>query len=487
VPEYRPRAPEQGVLHTIVRTHLEPFLREVADRADGALLPRFVEDEFRAFLTCGAVAHGCARLRCEGCGLDRLVAFSCKGRGFCPSCGGRRMTERAAHLVDTVLPRVPVRQWVLSLPHWLRYGLAWDHQLCRAVLAAYVRTLLAFQRRQGARAGCPGGRAGSVTVIQRFGGALNLNVHFHTLVLAGVFTTDAGGSVRFHATPPPIDEEVAELLGTIRRRILRVLVRRGLDPEAEVAPPDALAEASPALAGVSRASVQGRVALGRRAGARLLALGRGPDALWAIAGGRRHAHLDGFDLHANVAVRAVDRDGLEQLCRYLLRPAVAQERLRLTEEGRIVLTLKAPWADGTTHLVFEPLELLERLAALVPRPRINLIVYHGVLAPHARGRDRLVAYGAPAATADLVPGQTSDEPAGIGAGPAPQQGAPGSVSRGWTWAQLMRRAFDLDVLACPRCGGRLRLIALLHDPGVIGALLAAAGEPTGRHDRSPPI
>jgi len=112
VPEYRPRAPEQGVLHTIVRTHLEAFLREVAGRADGAGLPGFVEDEFRAFLTCGAVANGCARLRCEGCGLDRLVAFSCKGRGFCPSCGGRRMTERAAHLVDTVLPRagaLPVR------------------------------------------------------------------------------------------------------------------------------------------------------------------------------------------------------------------------------------------------------------------------------------------------------------------------------------------------------------------------------------------
>jgi hypothetical protein len=206
------------------------------------------------------------------------------------------------------------------------------------------------------------------------------------------------------------------------------------------------------MAGVSRASVQGRVALGRRAGARLLALGRDPDALWAGAGGRRHAHLDGFDLHANVAVRAVDRDGLEQLCRYLLRPAVAQERLRLTEDGRIVLTLKAPWADGTTHLVFEPVELLERLAALVPRPRINLIIYHGVLAPHARGRDRLVAYGAAAGAAELVPRESSDEPAEI-ARPAPASGPASSASRGWTWAQLMRRAFDLDVLACPRCGG----------------------------------
>ena len=113
-----------------------------------------------------------------------------------------------------------------------------------------------------------------------------------------------------------------------------------------MAPPEPLAEVSPALAGLRRASVQGRVALGRRAGARLLALGRDPDALWATAGGRRHAHLDGFDLHANVAGRGADRPRLEQLCCYLLRPAVVQERLRLTGDGRIVLTLKAAWADA---------------------------------------------------------------------------------------------------------------------------------------------
>jgi|SRR5712691_644340 len=89
-------------------------------------LPKFVEREFREFLTCGVLAHGFARLRCDVCAVERLVPFSCKGRGFCPSCGGRRMTEAAARLVEDVLPRVPARQWVLSLPHRLRYHLAWD-------------------------------------------------------------------------------------------------------------------------------------------------------------------------------------------------------------------------------------------------------------------------------------------------------------------------------------------------------------------------
>ena len=111
-----------------------------------------------------------------------------------------------------------------------------------------------------------------------------------------------------------------------------------------------------------------------RAGAQSLALGRDPEAEWVTSGGPRHAHVEGFDLHANVAVRGEDRERREQLCRYPLRPAVAQDRLRLTEDGRIMLQLKRPWQEGTSHLVFEPLDLLARLAALTPRPRINLII-----------------------------------------------------------------------------------------------------------------
>ena len=93
-------AAEQQVLHTIVREHLETFLHEAAERGEGTGLPRFVEQEFRDFLTCGILTHGFARVRCGSCAFERLVPFSCKGRGFCPSCGGRRMTERAARLVD---------------------------------------------------------------------------------------------------------------------------------------------------------------------------------------------------------------------------------------------------------------------------------------------------------------------------------------------------------------------------------------------------
>jgi hypothetical protein len=137
----------------------------------------------------------------------------------------------------------------------------------------------------------------------------------------------------------------------------------------------------------------------------------------------------------------------------------------------VVLTLKSPWADGTRQLLFEPLTLLEKLAALIPRPRINLVVYHGVLAPHSGWRARVVAYGAPAAVASPC-SEASDTSR--------------SAPRHWAWAALMRRAFDLDVLACPRCGGRLRLIATVEDPEAIRAILAALAGSRERDGRAPP-
>jgi len=169
------------VLYEVVQEHFETFRAQAASLRDGDGLPRFVEEEFCDFLRCGWLAGGFARFRCAACGLDRLVAFSCKGRGFCPSCGGRRMVERAAHLVDRMFPDVPVRQWVLSLPYRLRYRLAWDHDLCRAVVAVYMRAVLGCLRSRARWDGVTGGRGGAVAIIQRFGGALNLNVHVHAL------------------------------------------------------------------------------------------------------------------------------------------------------------------------------------------------------------------------------------------------------------------------------------------------------------------
>jgi hypothetical protein len=466
-PVYRPRDAEHTVLHQVIAEHLEAFLGAVAEAGDGAGLPQFVEREFREFLLCGVYEAGVARFQCEGCAREHLVPFSCKGRGFCPSCGGRRMTERAAHLVDEVLPWVPVRQWVLTMPYRLRYQLAWNHGLSRAVLRVYTRALLDVYRR-GARAhGIDGGQTGMVTALQRAGGALNANLHFHTLVLDGVFTEDPEGALTFHPAPEPSDAEVAAALATTRHRVRRLLVRHGLEPADDATgPADRLAEESPVLAGIVGASVQGRVALGSRSGARVRRLGDARDTAAVTSRGPRQAHLEGFDLHANVWVWAHDRAGLERLCRYILRPPFAQERLRLRSDGRIALELKTAWHDGTRELVFEPLEFLERLAAMTPRPETNLLICHGVLAPRAGWRDRVVAYGRVAAEPTALAPPLAADPEGTKVRSSP---------RAWSWAALMHRAFAIDVLACPHCGGRLRLIGTLHDPAVIRKILAHVG------------
>jgi Putative transposase len=220
------------------------------------------------------------------------------------------MTERAAHLVDAVLPWVPVRQWVLTVPYRLRYQMAWNHGLSRAVLGVYTRALGDVYAR-GARArGIEGGQTGMVTALQRAGGALNANVHFHTLVLDGVFTEAPGGALAFHPAPAPSDAEVAAAVATIRRRVQRLLVRHGLEPgDDATAPADRLAEESPVLPGIVGASVQGRVALGKRAGARVRRLGDARDTEAVTSRGPRQAHLEGFDVHGNVWVSANERAG----------------------------------------------------------------------------------------------------------------------------------------------------------------------------------
>lgn len=108
---YERRKPETTLLHRVVRENLLTLL-DLAKEDGGEGLPRYVEQEFRKYINCGILACGFARAHCKQCGADILVAFSCKGRGICPSCGARRMANTGAHLVDHVLPDAPLRQWV---------------------------------------------------------------------------------------------------------------------------------------------------------------------------------------------------------------------------------------------------------------------------------------------------------------------------------------------------------------------------------------
>src|SRR6516164_1647466 len=146
---YVRRQPETTVLYGVVRDHVAALLDQARERSEHGLgYPRFVEREFEKFLSCGLLCRGFVRIRCDSSAEERLVAFACKTRGFCPSCTSRRMAGAAAHLVDRVLPSVPYRQWVLSMPHQVRFLLARDAALFGQVLGVFLRKVFAWQRRR---------------------------------------------------------------------------------------------------------------------------------------------------------------------------------------------------------------------------------------------------------------------------------------------------------------------------------------------------
>jgi len=462
VHSYKRREPEKTVLYRVVQNHLATFLARAEER--GRTIPWFVKRELERFLDCGILSRGFVRVWCESCRFEYLVALSCKGRGWCASCGGRRMTETAAHLVDRVFPnKVPVRQWVLSLPIRFRYMLAYDAELCARVVTLFAREVFRWYRWCAkAELGLDSvseARCGSVTVVQRFDSAVRLNVHLHTLALDGVYVRDEdSGSLTFFALSEPTTEDVARVAGWARDKILALVGERGLsmddDPQL-----DLLAEQEPFLAECSAAAVTGTVASGRRAGRGVVRI---RDEL--LVGWRgnsvpdRCANVDGFSVHANVGVRAGDRKRLEKLARYVARPPIATERLEELPDGRVQYQLRRPWSDGTTAIVYEPLELLERLVALVPPPGFHRVRYHGVLAPAAPER--------PA----VVPKEVS-----------PNRGG----RKNYCWAELMKRAFDIDVLVCPRCSGKMKVLATIMKRDAIRAILGSCGFPADSPPRAP--
>jgi hypothetical protein len=175
------------------------------------------------------------------------------------------------------------------------------------------------------------------------------------------------------------------------RSLRRVLIRRGLAPDADGSDADTLASDEPLLAEIYSASVRSRTAIGERAGRRVLRIGDLVDPEEAaLRPSPRCASIDGVSLHANVAVPARDRRRLEKLCRYVARPPLTTQRLSRLDDGRLLYKLKHRWRDGTTHVIFEPLELLEKLVAIVPPPRFHVVRYHGVLAPRAGSRREIV-------------------------------------------------------------------------------------------------
>lgn len=174
-PTYARRRPELTPCYKILQEELNTF---TADRqAEGRPLPDYVLEEFEAYLKCGILSYGFIRLKCSDCTEEKIVAFSCKKRGFCPSCCAKRTAEAATHLTDHVLPHVPYRQFVVSIPIPMRYWLQSNRKLCAHVHKLVIREIHRYYVRKAKEAGIKDPKPGSISFMQRFGSAAYLNLY----------------------------------------------------------------------------------------------------------------------------------------------------------------------------------------------------------------------------------------------------------------------------------------------------------------------
>ena len=339
------------------------------------------------------------------------------------------MVEVAAHLNDAVLPPLPIRQWVLSVPKRIRPFFHYDPALAGAVLRVLLRAVRTRLRHDSPGAG-PDAQIGAVSFLHRFGSSLNPHFHFHVVVLDGVFTETVDGEVRFDEATHFSADDASALTSVLQRRILRLFQRRGLLEPHTV-----------------------------------------DDMLtWQGTGG--------FSLDASVRIHGSDRAGRERLLRYCARPPFALDRLRIERDSggraddagvrRVVYQPARPTPDGRTLLALSPLEFLDALSRLIPPPRVHRHRYHGVLAPNARLRPHVVALervGLDVETADV-----SDQEPAAHVHDDPATTLIGAAARS-RWAQLLARIYEVFPLRCPECGSTMRILAFLTDPGPTGAIL----------------
>jgi hypothetical protein len=461
---YNPRHPERTLLYQTIAEHYETWLDLASSGQSGGQgdhhTPKpYVRQAFRKYLECGIFAHGFARARCGDCGHDYFVAFSCKGRGVCPSCNARRMVETAAHLCDHVFPRLPVRQWVLSVPKRLRYFMQREGVVLNMVLRIFLRVIA-----QSLQTHAPGTanvdtaalHIGAVAFIHRFGSSLNEHVHFHVCVVDGVFEAVAGeegvcDGVIFHPATGVYADTVAQVQASLRLPLLRAFVGRGLL--------------------------------------------EGFEAKEMLA--YRHS---GFSVDTSVCIAAHDRAGLERLLRYCARPPFALARLRKAGSELVYRCAKQhsePTSDkrgdkrGTKadELHLTPLELIDRIAALVPPPRTHRHRYVGVLAPNSPLRAAVTAMvctltprataqpqssAQPAATGESADQTRGPTPMGHAIAPAPEPVPPKRAAH-YLWAVLIARIYEVFPLLCPLCGGQMRIIAFITHSADIRHILDHIG------------
>jgi hypothetical protein len=340
----------------------------------------------------------------------------------------------SSHALDELLPDVPYRQWVFVLPKRLRYFVHRDPRLAGEVASILARTLTAYYRK---KCDAPKGAApAQFHSLQRFGSSVNLHLHDHAVVSDGCFYLE-GGKLKFYPARPPSVVDIAELLAVLRFRIFRRMLRLGAVPESSI-----------------RAMLP-----------------------WPHSG---------FTLDAGTLIESGDRDALRRLLLYVLRPALSLKKLTYKPEANIVRYQPSKTSAGPGYYEWTGVEFVRRLAALIPPPRKHVVRYYGALGPCSPLRSAVNAATRGKAT-------SGELEAGYGftaVARAAREVRKAASAALRSWAACVRKVFEVDPVRCVKCGGEMKLVAVVLDDGELDRILAHEGWPiefpTTKPSRSPP-
>lgn len=423
------RRPQGTDFIDIVSEYYAPYVTQREKR--GRDVPWYVKAAFEGVQGCGDIRLGSATFVCTDCELEVELPFSCWLRGMCPSCLGRRMRDRGEFISENIVGDTPVFHWVNTFPPPLRSYLAFEPALTSALLMQFLAIVFALVRRQARkelrkRFGKRLGKIdpGSISTFQRSSSFLDLSVHFHCVVTAGVFYRDPDtGKVAFHHVAAPTTAEIAEVAWKMCRKTCELLARRGLWKD--------LDDPKGITAGKSK---YGRIALGTRKNSR-----RRDVRFTAIAAEEERDEAeqvddaDPFVVFAGDATEQGDRGAVRRLIEYILAPPFKYEQVSRGEGGKIRFQPKKPRRDGKTHRMIDPLNFMHILATLVPRPRLHTTRFHGVYARRHKFRDEVVQ----SAKSAKAPAESESE-----------GGAYGDLKI--ALAEVSRRMWPDDV-RCPEC------------------------------------
>ena len=469
---YQRRRPELTPCYRIIQDNLDTF---IADRErEGRPLPRYVIKEFEAFLECGIPAYGFLRLICKSCRQEKILAFSCKKRGVCPSCCAKRQAEAATHLVEHVLPLTPYRQFVVTFPIPMRYWLHSNKKLFAKVYRIIIKEIHRYYKTKALAQDIKDPKPGAISFTQLAGSALNLNPHLHILFCDGVFS-GTGDTIRFRNIDAITDREVEQLLIAISGKVVKHLQKKKyLGPDGEVvAHPlaDGLFHDHESLAMATASSIAGKIAFGPNAGKKVTRIGAGFGYYEEIplAKGHRCYSINGFSLHANTSTNTLARERLSKLVEYIARGPLSNERLEITKTGNVKLKLKTAYTDGTSHLLFTPMEFIEKLSAIIPPPKSHLVKWSGVFAPNSPHRKNITL------KPDIKKGFDFND-----------KDLDAKAIKNYSWSKMLAKVFKIDVTKCQRCNGDMAVMAALIDRSEVARYLTHVGIEHEAPIRAPP-